>query len=91
MFGDSAKATICFYLRKNYHLEKDEIPRRIDEFSYAIREILGLGGPAIEKLILSKLCEKRSITFGSVNDCEFLVSSRLSDLDNWRIEKSTIL
>ena len=57
-FGDSFKQVIYFQLANTYHIEKQEIPDKINEFADAIEEIFGIGAKLIEMKIIKALYEK---------------------------------
>ena len=57
-FGDSFKQVIYFQLQKTFHIEKEEIPSRIDEFANAIEEMFGIGAKLIEIRIIEALHAK---------------------------------
>jgi len=54
-FGDSVKQVVYFQLQNNYHVEKQEIPSRIEEFAATIEEIFGIGARLIEMKIIETL------------------------------------
>lgn len=56
--GNSTEHAIYLSLAKTFHIKKQAIPRRIDEFADAIEEIFGLGGKLIEIQIMKRLYEK---------------------------------
>jgi hypothetical protein len=57
-FGDSFKQVIYFQLANTYHIEKHEIPARINEFADALEEIFGIGAKLIEMKIIKAVYEK---------------------------------
>jgi hypothetical protein len=61
--GDSAERAIYLSLAKTFHIKKQAIPRRINEFANAIEEIFGLGGKLIEIQIMKRLYEKVGQSF----------------------------
>jgi len=54
-FGESFKQVIYFQLENTFHIKKQEIPQRIDEFAAAIEEMFGIGATLIEMKILKAL------------------------------------
>src|SRR3972149_8312295 len=54
-FGDSFKQVIYFQLENTFHIKKQEIPQRIDEFAAAMEEMFGIGAALIEMKILKAL------------------------------------
>jgi hypothetical protein len=57
-FGESTKQVVYFQLQNNYHIKKQEIPSRIEEFATAIEEIFGIGARLIEMKIMKTLCAR---------------------------------
>lgn len=58
MLSDSVKKSIYFHLEQNFHIRRDDIPRRLEAFTQAIEGIFGVGADWIEILIMKKLHEK---------------------------------
>ncbi len=56
--GDSVKKDIYLKLQNDYHIEKQQIPSKIDEFTMAIEEIFGAGAKLIEMKIIETLHTK---------------------------------
>lgn len=54
-FGELFKQAFYTQLQKNYQIEKQEIPFRIDEFVMAMQEMLGMGARMIEAKIMEAL------------------------------------
>jgi hypothetical protein len=54
-FGESVKQVVYFQLENSYHLKKQDIPRRIEEFASAIEAIFGIGARLIEIKVIEKL------------------------------------
>jgi len=55
--GESSKHAIYFYLDKNFNIEKQEIPSKIDSFREALEEVFGVGASFLEVLIMKRLYE----------------------------------
>lgn len=56
--GESSKQAIYFHLEKRFHIKKQEIPLRVEDFTDAIEKIFGLGADFLEILIMKRLHEK---------------------------------
>lgn len=56
--GQSAKQGIYFHLEKDFNIDKEEIPSKVNDFASAIERIFGLGANVIEILIMRRLHEK---------------------------------
>jgi hypothetical protein len=55
LLGDSSKQAIYFYLEKNFNLEKQDIPDRIEEFTIIIERLFGHGAKVLEIEIMKNL------------------------------------
>jgi hypothetical protein len=54
-FGESVKQVVYFQLETSHHVEKRDIPSRIEEFALAVEEIFGVGAKLIEMKIMETL------------------------------------
>lgn len=54
-FGDSVKQVVYHQLEKSYHVRKQDIPSKIDEFVSTVEGIFGFGARLIEMKILLTL------------------------------------
>jgi len=70
--GESCQRTLYFYLKTTFHVEKAEIPNKVEEFDNAMRFIFGDGAVFLERLILGKLCEGFGIKFEGGKDFDFV-------------------
>jgi len=61
--GPQAKKSIYVILSKNYGINKRQIPQRIQELSYALESIFGLGGKLVEIQIVQRLYQKVGDSF----------------------------
>jgi len=56
--GESSKQAIYYHLEKGFNIKRQEIPCKIEVFTYAIEKIFGLGANFLEILIMKRLYEK---------------------------------
>ena len=61
-YGRAVYRVIEYYLRTRHQLPIHEAPRRLREFSVALRLMFGSGAGIIERKIALKLCEKLGVT-----------------------------
>ncbi|HML03010.1 MAG TPA: hypothetical protein VK487_06515 [Candidatus Bathyarchaeia archaeon] len=61
--GDSAKEATYLSLAETFNISKRDIPHKIEEFSYAIEKMFGLGGKLLEIQIMKRLCQKIGPSF----------------------------
>jgi hypothetical protein len=57
-FGDSVRQVIYFQLQNAYHVSKQEIPTKLEEFAAAIEGVFGIGARLIEMKIIETLYAK---------------------------------
>ncbi|MCS7120329.1 MAG: hypothetical protein RMJ07_04405 [Nitrososphaerota archaeon] len=55
VLGEKAFTRLVKALRRNFSLEWHEIPSKSDLFSFALKEMLGIGSTIIEDLIIENL------------------------------------
>ncbi|MEM2102631.1 MAG: hypothetical protein QXM22_03875 [Candidatus Bathyarchaeia archaeon] len=75
--GESSKWAIYFHLEKNFKIEKQQIPYRIQDFTEALEEIFGVGASFLEILIMKRLYEKIGVTVEWPESKEFTFSEFL--------------
>ena len=63
VFGENSAKILLRHVKKSYSLKWEEIPKRAQVFSDALRNILGQGGVIIEDLILETLYSKLELEF----------------------------
>jgi hypothetical protein len=68
--GESCRSLLYTYLAAALQLRKDQIPKRFEDFTVAIRDIFKLGSRVIDGLVLKTLCDKLNVDYGLVKDME---------------------
>ena len=71
--GESGRTSIYIYLEEFFNIRKHEIPSRLNEFSDALKKILGSGAPELEVLFMKNLNAKLEATYKRPM-CEFPLS-----------------
>jgi hypothetical protein len=61
--GEKCKHAIYFHLEKEFKLNKQNIPSRIEDFSEAIENIFGIGAKVLEIRIMKSLFKKIGYPF----------------------------
>lgn len=56
--GESAKQAIYFYLENGSHINRQEIPYKVEDFAAAIEKIFGLGAGFLKIIVLKQLYAK---------------------------------
>jgi hypothetical protein len=59
--GESPKQAIYFHLEKDFNIQKQEIPYKIEAFVLAVEKIFGIGANFLESLMLKRLYEKTGL------------------------------
>jgi len=70
--GSSCKQALYFHLETTFHVERTEIPEKVEEFNNALRLIFKDGAVFLERLILEKLCEGLGVNFDEKDVCSFV-------------------
>ena len=63
LLGDSSKQVVYFYLEKNFNVEKQDIPDKIEEFTIVIERLFGHGAKILEIEIMKNLFVKIGSAF----------------------------
>jgi hypothetical protein len=63
--GEKPKTAIYAYLKKNYSIDKKDIPQRIGEFSKALEDLLKIGAVQLEILFMKNLFTQLKKTNGN--------------------------
>ena len=58
LLGESPKQAVYYYIEKNFNINRQDIPLRIEEFTYAIEKIFGAGAKILEIQIMKCLFKK---------------------------------
>jgi len=72
-FGESARQVVYFQLKNSYHMTKQDIPNKIEEFAEALEAMFGVGARLIEMKIIEALHAKAEgfTLFPSAEDLMF--------------------
>jgi len=72
ILGETAANTILTHLERHKRLKREEIPHKVEEFSYNLTELLGpVVTHILERLSLKLLCSKLQIEYDMNSDCTF--------------------
>jgi hypothetical protein len=61
VLGTAVKESLLDYLMKEHSISRQEIPKDVEQFTLALRHILGYGSKVIEKIVIRTLVEKCNI------------------------------
>ncbi len=87
--GKSCHQALYFHLEKTFHVPREEIPSKVEEFDNAITLIFKDGAVYLEKLILEKLCEDLGVKFEGKSGFDFV--DAVSKVRSMVSEKESLL
>jgi len=61
--GKSCQLALYFHLKTIFHIERADIPNKVEQFDDALNSIFRDGAVFLEKLVLEKLCEELGVKF----------------------------
>ena len=61
--GEAVRIVLYYFVEAKYHVRREQIPDRIEEFHKAIGELSGYGGRVTERLIAKSLCSRLGLDF----------------------------
>jgi hypothetical protein len=83
VLGENVKRAVYIYLENNYGIKKEQIPRKIEDFSAAIESIFGEAAKLVELKIMEKLQGKvKGFTYKSSSN-EIFFSEYMAALQNY--------
>ena len=87
--GKFCQQTLYFHFKKTFHIERVEIPSKVEEFDNALKSIFKGGAVFLERLILRKLCEELGVKFEAGNVFDFV--EVVSEVRSMALEKELLL
>jgi hypothetical protein len=87
--GKSCRQALYFHLKTTFHINRTEIPEKVEEFDDAVRLIFKGGAGFLERLILEKLCESFEIRFKEKNPLSFVEA--ISKVRGMVLERESLL
>ena len=87
--GRSCEKALYFHLENTFHIEKAEIPEKVEEFDSAMRMIFKEGAAFLERLILEKLLEELGMTLDRKPCSDF--AETISEVKNMFSKKESSL
>ncbi len=61
--GKSCQLALYFHLKTIFHVERVDIPNKVEQFDDALNSIFRDGAVFLERLILERLCEELRVKF----------------------------
>ncbi len=58
LFSPRTREALYDHLERNYSIDRDDIPKHLEQFTSVLRSTFGLSGRTIERKIEKKYCEK---------------------------------
>jgi len=87
--GESCKQALYFHMKATFHIERTEIPEKIEGFDDALRSIFKDGAVFLEKLIVATLCEDLKVKFDTKESFDF--TEAISKIHNMVSERESFL
>lgn len=72
--GESCQQALYFHLEKTFHIERSEIPNKVEEFDNALKSIFKNGAVFLERVMLKKLWGELGFKFEEKHDFDFVVA-----------------
>jgi hypothetical protein len=76
--GEPVKNTVYLHLQNDFNIEKNEIPKQIDEFLDIMHKIFGLGASRLEIKFMQNLHSKIKVSI-ELTECEWPLSKWIVD------------
>jgi pyruvate-formate lyase len=71
VFKEAGAQVIYSFIENKYHLKRDEIAEKPDEFSAGLQRLMVSAAPVIEKMILKNLYSKLELKFVEKKSYQF--------------------
>ncbi len=71
VIGEPAKKILYYHIENKYLLKPEDIPKKPELFTLALKSLLGAGGAYVESLILKKVCKEFGVEYESVKNTQF--------------------
>jgi len=72
VFGESTGKAILAFLEKNQCFKREEIPRRVEDFSTGLSQLMGRAAPVLKGLIVKFLCFKLGLEYDGKQELKFV-------------------
>jgi hypothetical protein len=63
VLGESPLRAVFSTLQRSFHIKREEIPERLEDFQNALAELFGAGAPVITRAIVRRLCARLGIPY----------------------------
>lgn len=71
VLGEKPLKATFFSLERSFHIRREEIPARLEDFQNALAEFFGNGAPVITRAIARRLCTRLEIPYHERSDYDF--------------------
>lgn len=71
VLGERAVKLILLHLERENGLKREEIPSNIDAFSSGLAELIGVGAPFLERLVIKLLCSRLKLVYEAKSELRF--------------------
>lgn len=63
VLGERPLRAVLSTLQRSFHIKREEIPERLEDFQNALAELFGAGAPVITRAIVRRLCARLGIPY----------------------------
>jgi hypothetical protein len=71
VLGERPLKAVFSSLETSFHIKREEIPERLEDFQKALAELFGNGAPVIARAVARRLCRRLGITYYERADYDF--------------------
>lgn len=71
VLGERPLKAVFSSLKRSFHIKREEIPERLDDFQKALEELFGNGAPVITRAVARRLCRRLEIPYYERSDYDF--------------------
>jgi hypothetical protein len=71
VLGERPLKAMFSSLESNFHIKREEIPERLEDFQKGLAELFGKGAPVITRAVTRRLCRRLGIPYYERRDYDF--------------------
>ena len=71
VLGERPRKAVFSSLERRFHIKREEIPERLEDFQKALGELFGNGAPVVTRAVARRLCRRVGIPYYERSDYDF--------------------
>jgi hypothetical protein len=71
VLGEKPLTAMFSSLERSFHIKREGIPERLEDFQKALAELFGKGAPVITRAVARRLCRRLGIAYYERSDYDF--------------------